>query len=347
MIGNFHPVTIPTFPERSDMGIGIIGCGAVVQHGHMPAYRNSGFNVVGIASRTRGNVEAFARQWKIDVAFDDWRRLIEMPEVRIICLTYPFDDDRLNILRFAADHGKHVLIEKPMAHSREAADEMVRIARDGRIHLSVNQNARWCPQYWAAYQAIQQGLLGDIYFVSHDMQNNQESQDFFHAGYYAKQKQFQLVEYAVHHIDLVRYWTGVEPTAVRATIGKKPGQRAAGEMIAAVQMQLPNGGVATVVDDNVSHKDSPTLSRFRIEGTRGMIEGTTISQNRFAIRSDLFPSGLHELDLTGNWWPNSFAGTMGELMRAIETNTESTLSARDHLNTLRVIFDGYADVDRG
>lgn len=344
MSQSFDPNTIPHFPDQTDMGIGIIGCGMVVRHGHMPAYRNAGFRVIGIASRTQAKVEDFAREWKIDRAFDDWRRLIEMPEVQIICLTYPFDEDRLAILRFAAAHGKHVLIEKPLAHSRNVAAEMVQIAHDGGIQLAVNQNARWCPQYWAARQAIEQGLLGEIYFVSHDMQNNQDSSDWFHQGYYPKEERFQLVEYTVHHIDLLRYWTGVEPTRVRATIGRKPGQRTRGEMLAAVQAQLPNGGLASLTDDNVSHPDAPSLSRFRIEGTRGMIDGTTLSQNSFHIRSDFLSGGVRAYDLPGNWFPNSFAGTMGELMRAVRTNTESSISARDNLRTLAIVFSAYDDI---
>jgi len=342
----FQPITTPVMPARRDMGIGIIGCGGVVRWGHLPAYRNAGFNVVAIASRTKSKVEAFAREFGIDYAYDDWQRLIDRPDVQVISLTYPFDDDRLHVLRAAAAAGKHVLIEKPMAHTRAAAEEMVAIARAGNIQLAVNQNARFCPQYWAAQQAVAQGLIGEVYFVSHEMQNHQDSLAWFHEGYYPKQERFQLIEYTVHHADLVRFWTGVEPSNVRCTIGRRPDQRTRGEMLVALTMRLPNAGLVTLVDDNVSHKDAPPISRFRLEGTRGMIEGTTLSRTRFAIRSDDLAPGEHEFNLPGDWFPNSFAGTMGELMRAIHTGEESTLSAADNLKTLSILFDAYADAER-
>ena len=337
----FIPQTLPVLPRSLTMGIGIVGCGGIVQHGHMPAYRQAGFNVVGIASRNAQRVQAFAEKWKISRAFDDWRKLIALDEVRIVDVTFPFDEERLEIVRAAAAAGKHILMQKPMAHSRAAGAEMVRLAREAGVRLAVNQNARYCPQYLAAWQAIRQGLIGPVHFAHHEMHNTQDSQDWFHQGCYTQGDRFQLMEYSVHHLDLLRWWFGSEPTAVQALIGRKPNQRTASEMIASVQMQMPGGGLAVMTDHNASYPRSPPRSRFRIEGACGMIEGEVMAENTVTIYSDLLDPSPQTPKLEGSWFPGAFVWTMGELMRAIEEDREPTLSGGDNLKTLDIIFKAY------
>lgn len=342
----FHPATLPALPRRMDLGIGIIGCGGIVEYGHMPAYRQAGFNVVGIASRTKANVEARAAKWGIERVFTDWRRLLDLPDVQIVDITYPFDDERLEIVREAAARGKHILMQKPFAHSMAAANEMIRLAEQAGVLLAVNQNARWCPQYRAARIAIEQGLLGDIYFAIHEMQNNQDSQPYWQERWYAQVDRFQIMEYSVHHLDLLRHWWGGEPTSVKATIARRPSQSARGEMIATVQMAMPDAGLAVMVDDNASHPKAPAVSRFRIEGTAGMITGEVSANSSFTIHSDLLGNEPQSPALQGTWFPGSFIGTMGELMRAIEENRQPTISARDNIKTLEIIFKAYENAGK-
>ena len=53
-----------------------------------------------------------------------------------------------------------------------------------------------------------------------------------------------------------------------------------------------------------------------------------------------------EILLSGSWFPDSFAGTMGELMCAIEEDRQPSLSAADNLGSLKLVFDAYDDAAR-
>src|SRR5580698_10179211 len=95
--------TSPYVPENAaDYGIGIVGAGGIVRHGHLPAYRKFGFRVAGITSRTAKTLDSLG-----DPAprFAGWRELIECPDVHIVDVTYPFDGDRLAIVEAAAGAG--------------------------------------------------------------------------------------------------------------------------------------------------------------------------------------------------------------------------------------------------
>lgn len=341
----FQPDISPRLPKRCDLGIGIIGAGGIVQHGHMPAYRKAGFQVAGIASRSAESVERMAKQWEIPCCFTDWHALLELPTVQIVDVTYPFDEERLEIVRAAASRGKHIMMQKPMAHSLEAAREMVEVAARHDVLLAVNQNARWSPHYRAARLAIEAGLLGEVYLLAHEMQNTQDAQEWFTSRWGAQQERFQLMEYSVHHLDLMRFWSGMEPTRVKAAIARKPGQRTRGEMIASVQLEFANRALGVVLDDNAAYPSADCFSRFKIEGTRGLLEGVAMGNVGVRVRSELLGDGVFDIPLEGQWFPDGFIGTMGELMCAIEEQREPSISGRDNMHTLEIIFAAYRSVE--
>ena len=285
----FQPDISPRLPRRRDLGIGIIGAGGIIQYGHMPGYRKAGFRVIGIASRSAESVERMAKAWEIPRTFTDWHALLDLPEVQIVDVSYPFDEERLEIVRAAAARGKHIMMQKPMAHSLEAAREMIEVATRHGVLLAVNQNARWSPQYRAARLAIEAGLLGDVYLLVHEMQNTQDAQEWFTSRWGAQQEHFQLLEYTVHHLDLMRFWSGLEPVRVKASTARKPGQISRGEMIASVQLEFATRALGVVLDDNASYPSAECYSRFKIEGTRGLLEG--VAMGNVGVRIRFGPAG--------------------------------------------------------
>ena len=51
----------PKMPRKLDRGIAIVGAGGIVNYAHLPAYKKSGFRVVGITDRNREAVEKTAK----------------------------------------------------------------------------------------------------------------------------------------------------------------------------------------------------------------------------------------------------------------------------------------------
>ena len=337
----FQPDVRPRLPRSRELGIGIVGAGGIIRYGHMPAYRQAGFRVVGIASRSEASARRMADEWAIPQAFTDWRRLLDLPGLAVVDVAYPFDEERLAIVRAAAERGKHILMQKPMAHSMAAAREMVAVAHDHGVLLAVNQNARWCPQYRAAEIAIRQGLLGDVYLLAHELQSNQDSQSWWQSRWYATQERFQLMEYGVHHIDLMRFWAGAEPARVKASIARKATQFARGDMTASIQLEFPGQALGALIENNAAYAKAPPFARFRVEGTRGVIHGEAMGNLGVTIQSELLDDGEHRPALPGSWFPDGFAGTMGELLCAIEEQRRPSISGEDNLKTLDIIFAAY------
>jgi predicted dehydrogenase len=84
-------------------------------------------------------------------------------------------------------------------------------------------------------------------------------------------------------------------------------------------------------NDVVQGKDSHY--EFTVDGTQGLVRGNA-TQVTIALK-DADPPVLR-LELKGSWFPDAFAATMAELMRAIQDDDEPAVSGRDNLKTLRL-----------
>ena len=123
---------VPDPPVRvKDYRIGCIGAGMIMAECHLAAYRQAGFPVAAIASRTTAKAKAVAERWGIPTVHDTPPALIADPSYKLILL------DELNIvLRYdylPLDEVLEVLRNKPrdthvIVTGRNAKDELIELA---------------------------------------------------------------------------------------------------------------------------------------------------------------------------------------------------------------------------
>lgn len=93
--------------------------------------------------------------------FDNPSDLICGSDVDCVVITAP-NDVHAPIAKTALENGKHVIVEKPMAtNSREAA-ELVSIAKENSLIVSVFQNRRWDGDFLTVKKLLAEGTLGEI-----------------------------------------------------------------------------------------------------------------------------------------------------------------------------------------
>ena len=161
-MADFELNTGPNLPEKTDYGIGCIGAGFIMRDIHLPAYNEAGFRPVAIASRTPEHARAAAEQNGVPKVYDTWQELLDDPEVEIVDIAYP-PDQQLEIVREAASrpHVKGILAQKPVAFTLEEAVEIVKVCDEA------GQEARRQPQHAlrpvdaGAEDAARPGRAGD------------------------------------------------------------------------------------------------------------------------------------------------------------------------------------------
>jgi len=115
-----------------------------------------------ISGRDKPKVEKMAQRWGWENAVDDWRRVIDDPEIKVVDICSPNNTHReIAIAAFKA--GKIVACEKPLAMNGAEAEQMAAAARkSGKIN-TVWFNYRRVPAIAFARQLIDEGRIGRVY----------------------------------------------------------------------------------------------------------------------------------------------------------------------------------------
>jgi len=355
---NFNAQTLkidPIMPMRKDFRIGCIGSGFIMRDCHLVAYRAAGFKPLGIASRTYENARQVAASAGIPNVYKTWKELIADPEIEILDIAVP-PDMQLEIVREAVrqrNHIKGILCQKPLAMNFADAKEIVGLANNAGIKLGVNSNMRYDQSMRALKTLIDLGYLGEPVLATIDMRAIPHWQDFLQ-----KYDRIEILNMGIHHIDIFRYLFG-DPDKITALTRRDPRTKFKHiDGISQYTFQYANSLMATSLDDVWAWPGEGTEKdihiKWRVEGTEGMAQGT-IGWPSYPVRT---PSTL---ECTSRkvpnywirpvwdkvWFPDSFQGTMAQLLVAVERNTVPEISGQDNLRTMAAVDACYESIASG
>ena len=115
-----------------------------------------------ICGRNPSAVQAARAQLGWQHVSTDWRELVESPLIDIIDINTP-NDSHAEIALAAAQNGKHILCEKPLALTVKQAQAMLAAAQKSKIVHMICHNYRRIPAIALARKLISEGALGQIY----------------------------------------------------------------------------------------------------------------------------------------------------------------------------------------
>ena len=345
---------VPDSPIRSrHLAIGCIGAGMIMAECHLAAYKNAGFPVVAIASRTRERAAAVAERWAIPTVHQTPAALIEDPAVEILDIAFP-PDQQPGLVRhaLAQRHIKGILAQKPLSLTLAEAIRVRDEARAARKTLSVNQNMRYDQSMRVLKQILDRGDLGQVVFGQIDMHAIPHWQTFLQTY-----DRLTLANMSVHHLDVLRFLFG-EPVEIYTAARTDPRTRFAHQDgITVSTVKFPSGVLALSLEDvwagpRQEGFDSDLWIRWRVEGTDGVAQGT-IGWPTGAVSTLTFAStrttGGKWISPTWDtkWFPHAFAGVMEQLQYAVATGTPPALSVDDNVRTMALIEAGYRSLAEG
>jgi predicted dehydrogenase len=115
-----------------------------------------------VCGRNAENVQAFADQWQYESIEVDWRELIKRDDIDAIDICTP-NNFHAEIAIAAAEAGKMILCEKPLALNTEEGERMVAAVQKAGVANTVWYNYRRVPAVTLARQLIEEGKLGRIF----------------------------------------------------------------------------------------------------------------------------------------------------------------------------------------
>jgi predicted dehydrogenase len=152
-----------------NLNIGMVGYG-FMGRAHSNAWRkvsnffDTGYQPVlkAVAARNRDKAQAFADQWGYESVETDWRRLVERDDIDAIDICTP-NDTHAEIAIAAAEAGKMILCEKPIARNPAEAQPMVDAVEKAGVPNTVWYNYRRIPAVTLIKQVVDEGRLGRIF----------------------------------------------------------------------------------------------------------------------------------------------------------------------------------------
>ncbi|MBE0409772.1 MAG: Gfo/Idh/MocA family oxidoreductase [Anaerolineales bacterium] len=143
---------------------GILGT-ARINRSIIPAIKLSNRNqLVALASRKYIKAETHAKEWNIANVYGSYDALLSNPAIDVVYIPLPNSLHSEWVIK-AAQAGKHILCEKPIALSIEEVDMMVESARKSNVVLAEAFMYRHHLQTLRVKELVDDGLIGEVLFI--------------------------------------------------------------------------------------------------------------------------------------------------------------------------------------
>jgi predicted dehydrogenase len=197
--------------------VGLVGSGFVSAI-HADALKMvPGAALVSVASPSPGHAERFAAERGIPHHFEDLRALYDRKDIDLVILGLP-NDLHAEATVLAAQAGKHVVVEKPMAPSLAQCDRMIDACAKAGVILGYAEELCFAPKYLRLKQLVDEGAVGKVHLVKQS-----EKHDGPHSAWFYDTKRSGggvTFDMGCHAVEFFRWVLGKPPiTSVSAHMG--------------------------------------------------------------------------------------------------------------------------------
>ena len=344
------------FQAAGRMKLAILGCGWAGMR-HARACAQCGVEVRWAIDLDAGRAAALKRslgeaQGEVFTAAD-YRAALDDPAVDAVDICLPHNLHAPLAVE-AAQAGKHVLCEKPLAATLEGAERMIAAADRAAVVLMVAENVRFSPLLHRVRALLREGAIGQPALIQMTRQCYltrsflQDRRWFLDAGAAAGGI---MMSGGIHDFETMRMLIG-EVESVYALRAPQRFVEMQGDDTSVALVRFQNGAVGTLVESFVM-KDlttacGPEVHTLRIDGELGSLwvqDGERIGL--FSERAEYLPGGSlmqHEIHVPGQ---DSFALLVAHFAQCVRTGDEPLTSGRSQLRPLQAVLAAYASMRSG
>jgi predicted dehydrogenase len=320
------------------IGIAIQGAGTV-SSGHLRAYLNDPrCEVVAIGSRTKEGAAAKAREVGLDpgrlALYDSVDELVDDPRVDALSICTPHTRHAADAIA-AANAGKHLLVEKPIAMNRDELAAMDAAVRAAGVKSVCGFVLRYNPMVETAYALARNGTFGELLYVQTDYWHNPEQ-----SGYPNQEDHIRRMDASAmmhggcHAVDLARYLMGSDIVQVAAVQTSGTVDAPFPPMQSAV-VTFANGRIGKI--SACVEQWMPYQFNVDLLGTDGGLRDNRFFSRQLVGATDwaTFPTVTPNSGLVSH---HPFDGEIRHFLNCIENDVESHANVRDAVNTHHAVF---------
>ncbi|MDP9147469.1 MAG: Gfo/Idh/MocA family oxidoreductase [Acidobacteriota bacterium] len=199
---------------------GVLGAASIAVRKVIPGMQKGRWSeVAAIASRDLKKAQSAATQLKINKAYGSYEELLSDPEIEAVYNPLP---NHLHVPWSikAAEAGKHVLCEKPIALNATEARTLLVVGDRTGVKIGEAFMVKTHPQWLRAREIVREGRIGDLRaiigafsYYNRDPQNVRQKPEWGGGG---------LLDIGSYPITMSRFMFGAEPLGVSAVVERDP-----------------------------------------------------------------------------------------------------------------------------
>lgn len=254
--------------DKKEIGFGIIGCG-MISNWHAGAISKiQGVRLIGVTDVNEKSRNAFSAQYNTE-AVSTVEELLARPDIDVICICTPSGLHAPFAVQ-AANAGKHIIVEKPMAINLREADEIIKACEVNGVKVAVISQLRFSQAVCKLKDAVEKGLLGtlvtgDIYMKFY------RSQEYYNKGGWRGTWKMDgggaLMNQGIHGIDLLQYIMGPVKSVFAYT--RTLARKIEVEDTAIAVLEFKNGALGVIEGTTSIYPGLPR--RLEVNGDKGTI----------------------------------------------------------------------------
>lgn len=268
------------------------------------------------------------------------------PDVVFDC-TVPVAHEHITLTALKA--GCHVLGEKPLAPTMEAANRMVQAAKESGKLYAVIQNRRYLKNIWRIKQLLESGVLGEIHTVNADFYMGPHF-----GGFRDEMDNVLLLDMAIHTFDQARFVLG-DPVCAKVFCHEynPPGSWYAHGASAQAIFSFESGAVFNY-RGSWAAEGLPTSwqSQWRIVGTKGTLtwDGDETINAEIVVGNEGFIHDTESVpvpDIDFKPEDEGHAGVIGAFLESIHNGTVPMTHCENNILSLAMVHGAIESAKTG
>lgn len=314
----------------------VVGAGGI-SGAWFPPLKAEGVEVAAVVDLKREVAQQRIDHYELHaIASDDLDKTLAQTQADfVIDLTIP--EAHCNVTCKALEAGFHVIGEKPMAASMDQARKMVATSeKTGKLYM-VSQSRRWEPLHDRYRRSLTNGQLGEL---------TTANCDFYlapHFGGFRDAMESPLIlDMAIHHFDLARFFTASDPVAVYAHEFNPKGSWYKGDVATTCIFEMTNGIVFTYRGSWCAQGCGTSWNgHWRIIGQKGTIlyekDATPTGQivgNNEGFFNECKDALIDESPIEHK----TMRGALREMLAFLTDGTQPQTECHDNIKSLAMVF---------
>ncbi len=325
-------------------GFGIVGCGAISKWHAAAINEIDNAELIGVFNNLQPAAVDFAKEHNCKV-FDTYEGMLNCEDIQIINICTP-SGTHASLAIEAANHKKNIIVEKPMAITKEQIDSLLEAVKRNGVKLSVISQLRFDENIQKVKKAIDSGALGkivigDIYMKYYRSPEYYNSSNW--RGTWAMDGGGALMNQGIHGIDILQYLVG--PVKTVSGVCKTLVRDIEVEDTASLVVEYENGAIGVIQGTTSVEPGYPRI--IEITGTRGTIalKETDIIKwdvdGQSLMDSEVLEGGFNSYRDPGAISLNSHKPQIEDMIKAIEENRNPMIDGYEGKKAVEIILAAY------